>query len=146
MRPGHLVLVALLLLGVVLCSCGKKGDPFLPAKEPAPKVTGFEGTWNGEDVLLTGRIEEPAKVREGDGCWVYSALYPLDEPPCEGCPIEYRGYRSFGREALSDGVFTFKMPGIRRGNIYFFEARVIGPEGSLGPPSDTVKVEVPKEK
>lgn len=146
MRPGHLVLVALLLLGMVFCSCGKKGDPFLPAKEPAPKVIGFDGRWTGEDVLLTGRVEDPAKVREGDGCRVYYAVYPLDAPPCEGCPIEYGGYRSFGREAVTGDVFSFKMPGIRRGNIYYFEARVLGPDGSLGPPSDRVKVEVPKEK
>ena len=144
MRPGHPVLVALVLLGLVFASCGKKGDPFVPSKEPPNKVTGFEGTWNGEDVLLTGRVEEPAKVREGEGCRVYYAVYPWDDPPCEGCPIEYRGYQSFGREALTGDVFSFKMPGIRRGNIYFFEARVMGPDGSLGPPSNRVKVEVPE--
>jgi hypothetical protein len=144
MRPGHPVLVTFLLLGLVFASCGKKGDPFLPTKEPANEVTGFEGTWNGEDVLLTGRVKEPSKVREGDGCRVYYAVYPLDAPPCEGCPIEYRGYESFGREAVTGDVFSFKVPGIRRGNIYFFEVRVVGPDGSPGPPSNRVRVEVPE--
>jgi hypothetical protein len=144
MRPGHPVLVTLLFLGLVFVSCGKKGDPFLPAKEPVNRVTGLEGAWNGEDLLLTGRIQEPSKVREGDGCRVYYAVYPLDRPPCEGCPIEYQGYQAFGHEAVTGDVFSFKMPGIRRGNIYYFEVRVMGPDGSPGAPSDRVRVEVPE--
>jgi len=144
MRFGLHVLVGLLLLGPVLASCGKKGDPFLPAREPANMVSGLEGTWNGENVLLTGRVKEPSKVREGEGFRVYYAVYPLDDPPCDGCPIEYQGYQPFGREAVTGDVFSFAMPEIRRGNIYYFEVRVIGPDGSPGPPSKRVRVEVPK--
>jgi hypothetical protein len=144
MRAAHPVLLTLLFFGLVFVSCGKKGDPFPPTKEIVSRVTGLEGAWSGEDVLLTGRIEEPAKVREGNGCRLYYAAYPLDRPPCEGCPIEYQGYESFGREAITGDVFSFKMPGIRRGNIYFFEVRLIGPEGNPGPPSNRVQVEVPE--
>jgi hypothetical protein len=144
MRAAHPVLVTLLLFGLVFVSCGKKGGPFPPSKETVNRVTGLEGTWNGEDVLLTGRIEETAEVREGDGCRLYYAAYPVDRPPCEGCPVEYQGYESFGQEALTGDVFSFKMPGIRRGNIYFFEVRLIGPEGNPGPPSNRVQVEVPE--
>lgn len=146
MRLGLPVLAGLLLLGLVCASCGKKGDPFVPAGEPANTVTGIEGTWTGEDVLLAGRVREPSKVREGEAFRAYYAAYPLDEPPCEGCPIAYQGYHPFGREALTGDAFSFTMPGIRRGNVYYFEVRVVDPEGNPGPPSKRVKVEVPQEK
>lgn len=143
MRLGHALLVILLFGGLGLLSCGKKGDPFLSAETPVSRVTGLEGVWSGEDVLLTGRIEDPSQLREGEGCRVYYALYPLDQPPCEGCPIEYEGFRSFGREAVTGDVFSFKVPAVRRGSIYFFEARVIGADGSPGPASNRVRVEAP---
>jgi hypothetical protein len=77
---------------------------------------------------------------------MYYAVYPLDQPPCEGCPIEYQGFHPFGREALKGDVFSLKVPEIRRGNIYFFEARIVGLDGSPGPPSNRVRIEVPKNQ
>jgi hypothetical protein len=144
MRRRSTVTITLMVLCTIFFSCGKKGDPFLSSKQTPDQVTDFEGAWNGEDVLLTGRIPEPMKVREGDGCRIYYAAYPLDSPPCEGCPIEYNGYLSFGRELLTGDMFSYKVPGIRRGQLYFFEIRPIGNDGSPGPSSDTVSVEVPK--
>jgi hypothetical protein len=143
MRPGQPVLLALLFLSLVTVSCGKKAAPFLPSKEPSNRVTDLGGVWNGKDLLITGRVQEPLEAKEGDGCRIYYSVYPLDQPPCEGCPIEYQGYQPFGREALRGDGFSFIVPGIQRGNVYFFEARIVGPDGSSGLPSNTVRVEVP---
>jgi hypothetical protein len=146
MRPGRPALVLLLFLGLLSVACGKKGDPFVPAKEAANRVDGLDVGWKGAEVLLTGRIEKPAEMREGEGFRVYYAVYPLDQPPCEGCPIEFQGYYTFGREAVSGDAFSCKVPEIRRGSVYFFEARVMTPEGTPGPPSNRVSIEVPEKK
>jgi len=141
MRPGLPLSVLFLWLCLALISCGKKGDPFLPATQGDGRVTGLKGEWNGEYVLLTGRTREA--MREGAGIRAYYAAYPLDQPPCEGCPIEYQGYESFGREVMGKSGFSCRITEIQTGNIYFFEVRIIGPGGSLGPPSNRVGVEVP---
>jgi len=146
MRPGRAVLVMVLVFGLLFAGCGKKGDPFVPAREPENRVTGLDVAWNGVDVLLSGRVEKPAKMQEGESLRVYYAAYPLDEPPCEGCPIEFQGYHAFGREAVSGDAFSCSVPEIRRGSVYFFEARVMSPEGSPGPPSNRVSIEVPEKK
>jgi len=145
MRAAGAVVVVLLFFGLVSISCGKKGDPFLPSKETLGQVTDFEGAWTGEEVLLTGRIQEPAELGEGRACRVYYAEYPEDRSPCDGCPVEYQGYRSFGSDIVNRGSFSFRMPEVRRGNVYFFEARLVGLDGSLGPPSNRVRVDVPEE-
>lgn len=143
MRPRQLLPVLFLLLCLALISCGKKGDPFLPAVEgDGGRVTGLKGEWDGEYVLLTGRIHEA--TRQGAGIKAYFASYPLAEPPCEGCPIEYQGFQSFGREVMSESGFSCEMTEIKPGNIYFFEVRVIGPGNRQGPPSNRVQVEVPE--
>lgn len=131
----------MLLLCWTLISCGKKGDPFLPAPEANARVSDLQGEWNGESVLLSGRSDEA--VEEGATIRAYYAAYPLDEPPCEGCPIQYQGFQSFGLEVMSGGGFSCRITEIRPGNVYFFQVRILSPGGSLGPPSHRVRVEVP---
>lgn len=142
MRPGTLALMAILLVTFVSASCGKKASPFLPVRVPATAVTGLAGAWDGLDVLLTGRVGDPANIRGRETFRVYYAAYPPAQLPCEGCPIEFQGYQAFGLDALAGDTVSFRMPGIERGQIYFFEARIAGPEGSLGPPSNRARVDV----
>jgi hypothetical protein len=144
---GHktTVLVGILLFCLFLFSCGKKEDPFLPVEETNARVTGLQGEWKGDYVLLTGQVQDPAGTAGSiEGCRVYYAIYPWDQPPCEGCPIEYKGFQLFGKEVLTPTGFACKVPGIERENIYYFEVRAVGPNGSLGPPSNRVRVEVPE--
>jgi hypothetical protein len=140
MRPRQPLFVLLLLICSVMISCGKKGDPFLPAPEDPGRITGLKAEWTGESVLLTGRIE--GEIREGGGIRAYYASYPLDQPPCEGCPIEYQGFESFGREATAGRGFSCLMRPIRPGALYFFEVRVMGPGQRQGPPSNRLRLEV----
>ncbi len=138
-------LAMILLFSLSVLSCGKKGEPFLPVKEANLRVTGLQGAWKEGYVVLTGQVQGPAETaRSIEGCRVYYAVYPRDQPPCEGCPIEYKGFQPFGKEVMTSTGFACEMPGIERDNIYYFEVRVIGPKGSLGPASDRVRVEVPE--
>jgi hypothetical protein len=141
MRVCKILSILFLLLSLALISCGKKGDPFLPVVAEEGRVSILKGESNGENVDLTGRIQ--GAMREGSTLRAYYAAYPLDQPPCEGCPIEYQGFESFDRDSVSGDGFTCRITGIQPGNLYFFEARIIGPEGGQGPPSNRVRVEVP---
>jgi hypothetical protein len=139
------VLLTIRVFCLPLFSCGKKAAPFLPVKGANPRVTGLQGEWKGDYVLLTGQIQDSSGAGGSiEGCRVYYAIYPQDQPPCEGCPIEYKGFQIFGKEVMTPTGFACKMPGIERENIYYFEVRVMGPKGSLGPPSNRVRVEPPK--
>jgi hypothetical protein len=124
---------------MVTLGCGKKGDPFLPLKEVSAKVTGLRGEREKENILLRGEIIAPQEV---EGARVYYAQYPLENPPCEGCPIEYQGHQSFGAEVVTEEGFLCKVPIKVRGQVYFFRVNLMGPGGKMGPPSETVKVVV----
>jgi hypothetical protein len=76
------------------------------------------------------------------GCRVYYAQYPLDNAPCAGCPIEYHGYQEFGPEVITEQGFFCKVPAEISGQVYFLKVRLIGPEQTEGPSSDTVRVMV----
>ena len=139
MRFSLRLTLLILLICPAMVSCGKKGDPFLPAPGGDSRVSGLEAKWSGEYVLLTGKI---VGGRQSEAIRAYYAAYPLDQPPCEDCPIRYQGFESFGPEVMDGSGFSCKVTGIRPGNLYFFELRVIGPGQSQGPPSNRVRVEV----
>jgi predicted small lipoprotein YifL len=128
-------------LGILMVTlgCGKKGDPFLPQKEVFAKVTDLRGEREKGNILLRGEI---SAAKEVEGARVYYAQYPLENPPCEGCPIEYLDHQSFGAEVFTEGGFLCKVPIKVRGQVYFFRVNLIGPDGEMGPPSETVKVVV----
>jgi hypothetical protein len=124
---------------VATLACGKKGDPFLPQKEISAKVSDLKGERENGDILLKGKISAPQAL---EGARVYYAQYPLENTPCEGCPIEYQGYHGFGAEVFTEGGFICKVPVKGLGQVYFFRVNLIGQEGGIGPPSDRVKVVV----
>ncbi|MFH1488911.1 MAG: hypothetical protein ABII06_08405 [Pseudomonadota bacterium] len=143
------LITAVLLTGLLLfCSaCGKKARPFLPDKKVfSAKVAHLSGEWTEGYVVLKGDIETPGGNKgDKDGveaCRVYYGQYPLENPPCETCPIKYQGYHVFGPEVVRDGGFFCKVPGKVKGEIYFFKVHLIGKDGTEGPPSDRVKIAV----
>ena len=131
-------LCALAILMATL-ACGKKGDPFLPQKEVSAKVTELRGEREKGNILLRGEIKAPKEVQ---GARVYYAQFPLEDAPCEGCPIEYQGHESFGAEVVTEEGFFCTVPVKVHRQVYFFRVNLIGPGGRMGPPSETVKVVV----
>jgi hypothetical protein len=118
-------------------ACGKKADPFLPQKGISAKVTDLKGVREKGNILLRGEIRGTKDVQ---GARVYYAQFPLEDPPCEGCPIEYQGHRSFGAEVVTQEGFFCTLPVKVQRQVYFFRVNLIGSGGRMGPPSETVKV------
>lgn len=135
--------LVVLALFVAAAGCGKKGPPFLPEKSFHVQVSTLRAEWDGNYFLLSGRLSHPEKAREVvSGCRVYFGRYPLEDPPCETCPVEFHGYHGFGPEVIQEGDFFCRVPGKMRGQVYFFKVHLISAEGTLGPASNQVKIAV----
>jgi hypothetical protein len=135
---AHLVLALMLLIPA---SCGKKAKPFLPQKSTNARVTDLKGDWKGGYVELSGAFSASSDAdSEVTGGRVHYAVYPESDPPCDGCPIEFQGFYTYGAEVIREGRFLCRIPGALRGNIYYFEVQLTGEKGSLGPPSNRARV------
>ncbi|MBW2615771.1 MAG: hypothetical protein JRD02_06320 [Deltaproteobacteria bacterium] len=108
------------------------------------KVEQLKGKWANDAVLLQGSIpvlKGQKKDRPGvTGCRVYHARYSLKNPPCEGCPIDYPGFQEIRGEILAGEEFLCEIFVKKKEGIHFFEVRLIGPKGAVGPPSNRVKL------
>ncbi len=131
-------MVALLLLAVA--ACGKKEPPFLPVKETVSlQVVNVRGEPRNGKILLKGQIQgvaRPGQARDHvQGCRIRYAQFPLDDPPCAGCPINYQGSYLLGPEVITETGFQCEVPAGERGQVYFFDVVLLGKEGPLGPRS-----------
>ena len=137
-----------ILFAILLSSwaCGLKRPPTLPQKAFTIKVINLRSEWIEEDLFLKADINgfEEADPEAGlvRGCRVYYRQYPLENPPCTGCPIDYAGYHEFGPEVVTAKGFSCRMPEMVKGEIYFFKVHLIGPDGAVGPPSNRIRVDV----
>ena len=94
----------------------------------------MKAEWDGSYFLLSGRLSRPEKARESvSGCRVYFGRYPLEDPPCETCPVEFHGYHGFGPEVIQEDGFFCRVPGKMKGQVYFFKVHLISTEGDPGP-------------
>ena len=128
---------------LIPASCGRKGDPFLPQQSTNVRVVDLKGAWQGGYIELKGGVVDSSGPDSTiGGSRVYYAVYPADDAPCDGCPIEYQGFHTYGPEAVQEGRFFCRIPGAVKGNVYYFEVRLAGAKGGLGPPSNQAKVVV----
>jgi hypothetical protein len=132
------------VLGAMLLmpSCGKKGPPFLPKKPFDAGVMNLQAEWRVGSVFLEGHVVGAKEKDSVQGARVDYAQYPLDEPPCEGCPIEYRDHHRFGPEVVTGTGFGCEVPVDTKEEIYYFKVHLVGPDDAVGPPSNTVRVVV----
>ena len=142
------LMIPYFLLGVLLfvVSCGKKAPPFLPKQEFSLKITNLRGEWVDGVVLLRGDISGPSgSIKATDliqGCRVHYGQYPLKNPPCGGCPIQYGGFHEFGPEVVTDGGLLCKVPAKMKQQIYFYKVHLVGPDSTVGPPSNRIRLDV----
>jgi hypothetical protein len=124
--------------------CGKKADPFIPAKSFTPWVGALSGRWNGESIVLKGKVNYPKGKETTEvtiqGLRVYYASYPVNEPPCPGCPIQYAGIWNFGSEIIVGDTFDCMVKPGKKDRLYVIKVHLMGLEGSLGPASDTLRI------
>ncbi len=143
MRGRALACLVLVLMLLSSPSCGKKGDPFLPQTSTNIRVVDLKGEWQEGYIELKGGVQDSSGPDSTvTGSQVRYAIYPVAEPPCDGCPIDYQGFYTYGPEVVQQGQFFCKIPGAVRGNIYYFEVQLAGAKGGLGPPSNRAKVVV----
>ncbi|MBW2352283.1 MAG: hypothetical protein JRF51_03530 [Deltaproteobacteria bacterium] len=121
--------------------CGKKAPPFLPENRLTLRVGVLTGRWDKGEVRLQGTISGHGKERSRvTGCRVYYAWYPADSPPCEGCPIQMKEFWLIRERVLSGDRFNCRVPWVKKEGVWYFQVRLTGPGGAVGPPSARVKV------
>ncbi|MFC1580957.1 hypothetical protein ACFL4N_08610 [Thermodesulfobacteriota bacterium] len=134
---------------LAVAACGKKEPPFLPVKETVSlHVVNVKGEVKNGKIILKGQIQgvaRPGQARDHvQGCRVRYAQFPLDDPPCAGCPIKYQGAHILGPEVITDAGFQCEVPAKKRGQVYFFDVVLLGKTGPLGPRSYRTVVTVKK--
>jgi hypothetical protein len=140
-------MLSLIISGVVfltLLACGKKGPPFLPERDTPFRVKHLTGEWRDGIVHLKGQVvprhDEDGNNPDASGCIVYHARYDLENPPCEGCPIEYGTLEEIKTDVLKADRFHCQFRQIKSNGIHFFKVRLIGPKEMPGPSSNGVRI------
>lgn len=141
--------VFLIILGAILfsqLSCGRKAPPFIPKERIQMRVTRLKGEWKKDSVVLKGRVAvhqgQEKAISDIIGCRVYHIRHPLDNPPCEGCPIRYKVYTELKGDFIKGDRFRCQVQKEKKKGVHFFEVRLIGREGTSGPSSNRVKLTV----
>jgi hypothetical protein len=131
---------------MVFTVCGKKAPPFLSKSSFSTGVNDLTGEWNKGEILLKGTILPPLESGEAGnlvkGARVYYAQFSPDEAPCAECPVAFHGYDTFNQEVIVEGDFLCRMRAKDKGKVYFYRVHLIGAEGAMGYPSNTVRIVV----
>jgi hypothetical protein len=105
-------------------------------------------SWEGDGAILEAQVLRPEGTREGQieikAIRLYHASFPREMSPCEGCPMEYRDVRDF-KPQQEGARIRVKVTGLRADNVHFFQARVIGADGSLGHLSARIRLPAREE-
>lgn len=135
-------LLGLSLVVVCCLGCGKKSPPFLPEKRAfSAHAARFEAVWNGRTLILNGTAAGNADdLAAVNGCRIQYVWYPLDDPPCEGCPIEMKSFRVVTGKLNQKNEARYEFPAFRQKGICFFAVQLMGNEGRLGLPSERLKL------
>jgi len=94
-----------------------------------------------QSLALKGLIQGDSASRSFiTGCRVYYVWYPLDEPPCEGCPIDMASFRDISDQIIKNDQFECRLPAFKQKGICFVMVRLMEKEGLLGPESNRIKL------
>jgi len=140
LAAGAIVLTAL----SILWGCGKKAPPFLPQNVFSLRVEGLKALRQGDQIRLTGSVALP-EGRQGnlsgvESSRVYHISYPLESPPCDGCPIPFSIYEEIKPDISGQGQFHCLIGLKRTPGIHYFMVRLVDRNGMVGPPSENTKL------
>jgi hypothetical protein len=135
----HLFLVFLLIF---LAGCGRKSDPFLSVqKNVTIGVDQLRGAWMEQSLVLKGLVRGDKTSRSLiTGCRVYYVWYSLDQPPCEGCPIDMASFRDITDQIIKNDQLECRLPAFKQKGICFVMVRIMEKGGLLGPESNRIKL------
>lgn len=90
--------------------------------------------------------ERGVKTAETAGCKIDHGAYPLDSPPCEGCPIRFITTHTVEGRLVEGERFHCGVRVPLPEGIHFFRVRLTGTRGETGPPSQTAKLVMEAEE
>ena len=126
--------------------CGKKGPLSLPKVVMPFAVTQLTAELEDSTVFFRGKIVgqkgQEVSLQDIVGCRIYHTRYAADNPPCEACPIEYQLYKEIKGEVIEDENFFCRVACPKKEGLHFFRIRLIGPDNSVGPPSNMAKIDL----
>jgi hypothetical protein len=127
---------------MLLAGCGRKSSPFLSAqKNVTVRLDQLRGSWKDQALVLNGLVQgDDASNSLITGCRVYYVWYPLDQPPCDGCPIEMASFRDIADQIIKNDQFECRLPAFQQKGICFVRVRLMEKEGLLGPESSRIKL------
>ena len=143
---SRILIVAFGVFLLTLSACGKKAPPFLPERVMVLRVDRLNAGWEKGGVVLRGSVVGPQGRTQGGGeiigCRVYHSRYSIEDAPCEGCPIEYEGFKVIKGGVITKEGFYCPVPGIEKEGFHFFEVRLIDRNGAIGPASNRAKLRI----
>ncbi len=147
MKLNHFpVLFLMAVCFVSFSACGKKGPPVYVVPTLEMQVKQLSATLDGGRIHLQGTVTNIGSLSEKGfaniGCKVFLAVYPLNSPPCEGCPLKYKLYGEIKGPVISKNNFSCALPLEKKTGIYYFRVALSGPEGETGPFSEPKKLNI----
>jgi hypothetical protein len=142
-----LIILFALVAAVGLAACGKKDRPALSDKEFPFRIEELSATLESGWAVLKGRLVKPSgkktEISESEitGWRVYHAHYPVENGPCEGCPLDFSRVYEIDGKIGEDGQFSTRVvlePPVK--GIHFFEVRLTGRGWAAGALSDRAKL------
>ncbi len=141
-----LFFVFLLTMPMTWWACGKKGPPTLVKEKMDLRVQLLkvekEAAGFRLDGLVFGAKEGENAFEHISGCVVFYGVYPLEDPPCEGCPINFPHVKEIRDVVDTKGVFSCQLQADGKPGIYFFKVRLVSSKGAIGPFSNQMKLTV----
>jgi hypothetical protein len=134
------VMIAVCLCALALGACGRKAPPVPPRRPPLPQPTALEGTRDGDTVRLTWQ-----QGRHGQGVVRYAVMrarWPVEEPPCDGCPLIFEEVGSVTVEPAMEEI-EFEEP-VAADMVYSYKVVPVGSSGERGTASN--RIVLPPEK
>jgi len=149
MNRRVLTLTVLITLAatVGLAACGKKDRPSLPKKGLPFRIEELSAIRENDSAVLNGRLVRPSgkesEISETEitGWLVYHAQYPIENGPCEGCPLDFSRVYHMDGKIGEDGRFHARVAlESPVEGIHFFQVRLTGSGWAEGPLSDRAKL------
>ncbi|SPD73869.1 conserved hypothetical protein [uncultured Desulfobacterium sp.] len=148
-QRGYIIFIFVLTVVFISSGCGRKKPPFLPKMQMPVKVQHLEATWKDGAFHLKGTVINPEdkkkKTPDISGCRISYAFYTQDDPPCEGCPLDFAVHSEIEGVVVTDKEFSCDVPMKKRKGIHFFKVSLVGENGEKGPLSDQAKVTIPDD-
>jgi hypothetical protein len=135
--------LALLAVGFMLLSCGKKAPPRPPGREEAPAAVGKLSKTISVDTLSLTWVTVAGEAAEPAGFYVYRSKVPLTDTDCRTCPVLFKRVAVIPYQKQGSGDATLRpfeyRETLESGYRYIYKVAAYFQGGSTGKDSNTVE-------